>query len=47
MRQILSPEDQQHLQDWAVIFVLGCITLLMVALILGLAVRLFLAAGGI
>lgn len=47
MRSIFTPQDWQRLLDWGVICALGGGFLLLLALILGLAVRVFLAAGGV
>lgn len=43
----LTPEDLTQLRDWLVVLVVLGAALLLVAGMLGLAVRLFVAAGGI
>jgi len=47
MRSIFSPDDGQKILDWAILLAIGASALLFLAVILGLAVFLFRAIGGV
>lgn len=43
----ITKEDVQRILDWAIIFGLGSVLLIFVALVLGIAVRLFFVVAGL